>query len=374
MRRTLTFITLLVAALSLFAAKPQIPLLDAAPYKTTIDGKKVALYTISNGTVAAQVTNYGGFLVSLFSPDKEGKYENLVTNYPDIQGYLHYNLGKVGPSVGRFANRIANGTFTLNGTEYHVTRNNGPHTLHGGTQGFDRVVWTVLKHTANKVVMQCVLPDGTDGFPGTLTTTLTYSITKDNGLSLTFESTTDKTTVVNTTCHSYFNLDGVGNGDIMNHELTIFADKITATDRANIPTGEYTPVDNTLFDFRQPVCLGDRIVELPRRGVPERRSPESRFEMPEGKLFQYDTNFCLIHNSDKAIEKVAVLYSPRSGRQMEVWNNHPGLQVYTGARTAIALESQKYPDSPNHPEFPSTVLNPGEKYTHTCVYKLSVRQ
>ncbi len=373
MKRLLDFVSLIAVAVTMFAAKNNIPLLNPAPYDTIMDGKKVALYTISNGTVAAQVTNYGGFIVSLFSPDKDGNYENLVTSYPAIGGYVNYNLGQVGPAVGRYANRISNAKFTLNGKEYNITKNSGPHTLHGGVKGFDRVVWTVLKATKNKVVMQCILPDGEDGFPGRLTTTLTYSITKDNGLSLCFESTTDKATVVNTTCHSYFNLDGIGHGDIMDHELTVFADQTTEADRSNIPTGKFLSVDGTLYDFRSPVRLGERIMELPKRDPNAPRGPGMRFEIPEGKVFQYDNNFCLNHKAEGIVEKVAVLYSPKSGRQMEVWCNQPGMQVYTGARTAIALETQKYPDSPNRPEFPSTVLNPGEKAVHTCIYKLSVK-
>lgn len=367
MKKSLTLALMLMGFIASFAAKKNIPLVDAAPFDTIISGKNVKLYTITNGTVSAQITNYGAFLVGLFSPDKEGNYANLVTGYNSVAEYTKYNLGRVGPIVGRYANRIANGTFTLNGQEYHVTRNNGPHTLHGGTEGFDRVVWDVLKVSKSKLILQCVLADGTDGFPGTLTTRLVYSITKQNGLRLEFESTTDKPTIVNTTCHSYFNLDGIGNGDIMNHELTICASHITEADRANIPTGQLLPVEGTAYDFRTKVRLGDRIMEMPRRG--EGFRPGQRLEVPEGKVFQYDNNFCLDHKDPKAVEWVATLYSPQSGRKMDILNNHPGIQVYSGARTAIALESQMYPDSPNHPEFPSVVLNPGEVYRHTCEYQ-----
>lgn len=353
-----------------FAAKKDIPLVDATPFDTIIGGKTVKLYTITNGNVSAQVTNYGAFLVGLFSPDKDGKYENLITGYNTIGEYTKYNLGKVGPIVGRYANRIANGTFVLNGKEYQITRNNGQHTLHGGNQGFDRVVWDVVKSTKNMLVLQCVLPDGTDGFPGTLMTKLIYSITKQNGLRIEFESTTDKPTVVNTTCHSYFNLEGIGHGDIMNHELTIYASNITEADKSNIPTGKLLAVDGTPYDFRKKVRLGDRIMEMPKRG--EGFRPGQRLEIPEGKVFQYDHNFCLDHKDVRAVELVATLYSPLSGRQMDVLNNHPGMQVYSGARTAIALESQMYPDSPNHDEFPSVVLNPNEVYRHICEYRFSV--
>lgn len=347
-----------------------VPLVDAAPFDTVMGGKGVKLYTITNGVVTAQITNYGAFLVGLFSPDKNGKYENLVTGYESVGEYTKYNLGRVGPTVGRYANRIANGTFSLKGQEYQVTRNNGQHTLHGGNEGFDRVVWDVVKATKQKLVLQCVLEDGKDGFPGTLTTRLVYSITKENGLRLEFESTTDKTTIVNTTLHSYFNLEGIGHGDIMNHELTINADNITEADRANIPTGKLLAVDGTPYDFRSGVRLGERIMAMPKRGGGFR--PGMRMEIPEGKVFQYDNNFCLNHKKRGAVELVASLYSPISGRKMELLNNHPGLQVYSGARTAIALESQMYPDSPNHPEFPSVVLNPKEVYRHVCEYRLSV--
>ena len=227
MKRIKLSVLLLLLTVMVSASKPVIPLLDEVPYDTIIDGKKVALYTISNGIVAAQISNYGGFIISLFAPDKEGKYVNMVTNYPKISQYTTYNLGMVGPSIGRFANRIANGTFTLDGREYHVTKNSGQNTLHGGTQGFDHTIWTVDRFSGTEVVLKCVLADGLDGFPGTLTTTLTYSITKDNGLSIDYKATTDKTTIVNLSNHSYFNLNGVGNGDILGHYLKINADNIT---------------------------------------------------------------------------------------------------------------------------------------------------
>lgn len=346
-------------------ATKHIPLLNQEPYDTIMGGKEVKLYTISNGHIAAQISNYGGFVIALFTPDKHGDYVNIVTNYPDIHKYPNANIGMVGPALGRYANRIANGHFTIEGKEYNITKNNGPHTLHGGTQGFDHVVWDVKKANKKELVLKCMLEDGTDGFPGTLTTTLTYSITKDNGLSISYESTTDKTTIVNLSNHTYFNLNG--EGDIMNHYLTINADSITETDRSGIPTGNFIKTAGTLYDFRTPVLIGDRTATFPkgfRFG--------QKFEIPQDKVMSYDNNFCVNHLSKSKTEKVASLYSPESGRCMEVWNNHPGLQVYTGARKAIALESQMYPDSPNHPNFPSTILQPGKKYHHTCIYKFSV--
>ena len=359
--------------LSAGAAKPKFPLLPSAPYDTIIDGQKVALYTIQKGKVAAQIINYGGFVVGLYSPDKNGEYANLVNHYDDIHQYMRYNMGMIGPALGRYANRIANGKFTLDGVEYNITKNSGQHTLHGGAKGFDHTVWKVVKAKKNKLVLSCVLPDGLDGFPGTLTTTLTYSITKDGGLQISYEATTDKATVVNLSNHTYFNLDGAGNGDIMDHELMINAAFITETDRSNIPTGDLGMVEGSPYDFQKPVRIGDRQYSpAPGQGG---RGGFGGFggQVPEGMVRNYDNNFCLIHNEQGKVEMVASLYSPKSGRYMEVWNNHPGLQVYTGARTAIALESQMYPDSPNHDFFPSTVLRPGEKYQHTVIYKLSVK-
>ena len=363
----------MICCISANAAKPNFPLLPSAPYDTVIDGQKVALYTIQKGKVAAQIINYGGFVVGLYSADKNGEYANLVNHYDNIKQYFNYNMGMIGPALGRYANRIANGKFTLDGVEYNITKNSGQHTLHGGAKGFDHTVWTVVKAKKNKLVLSCVLPDGLDGFPGTLTTTLTYSITKDGGLQISYEATTDKATVVNLSNHTYFNLDGTGNGDIMDHELMINAGFITETDRSNIPTGDYGLVDGSPYDFQKPVRIGDRQYSpAPGQGG---RGGFGGFggQVPEGMVRNYDNNFCLVHEQQGKVEKVATLYSPKSGRFMEVWNNHPGLQVYTGARTAIALESQMYPDSPNHDSFPSTVLRPGEKYQHTVIYKLSVK-
>ena len=362
-----------VCCMSANAAKPKFPLLPSAPYDTIIDGQKVALYTIQKGKVAAQIINYGGFVVGLYSPDKNGEYANLVTHYDDIHQYMRYNMGMIGPALGRYANRIANGKFTLDGVEYNITKNSGQHTLHGGAKGFDHTAWKVVKAKKNKLVLSCVLPDGLDGFPGTLTTTLTYSITKDGGLQINYVATTDKATVVNLSNHTYFNLDGAGNGDIMDHELMINAAFITETDRSNIPTGDYGLVDGSPYDFQKPVRIGDRQYSpAPAQGG---RGGFGGFggQVPEGMVRSFDNNFCLVHEQQGKVEKVATLYSPKSGRFMEVWNNHPGLQVFTGARTAIALESQMFPDSPNHDSFPSTTLRPGEKYQHTVIYKLSVK-
>lgn len=353
----------------LLLGKTVLPTVDAAAFKTTIDGKAVDLYTLSNDKVTVQITNYGGFIVSMLAPDRVGNYTNIVTHYNTIGEYQKYNLGMVGPALGRFANRIANAKFTLDGKEYNLTKNAREHILHGGNKGFDHVVWDVVSSDSKKLVLKCVLPDGTDGFPGNLTTTLTYSLTDDNGLSIAYEAETDKPTVVNLSNHSYFNLNGTGVGDIMNHTLYVEADKITETTQDGIPTGKFLDVAGTAYDFKSGCRIGDRQMQFKGGFFPFGQ----RIEIPEGKVMQYDNNFCVIHKANKGVEKVASLYSPESGRVLEVWNDHPGLQVYTGARSAIALESQMYPDSPNHKEFPSTVLRPKQKYTHTCIYKMGVK-
>ena len=353
----------------LLLGKTVIPTLDASAFKTTIDGKAVNLYTLSNDKVTVQITNYGGFVVSMLAPDRNGNYTNIVPHYNNIREYQNFNLGMVGPALGRFANRIANAKFTLDGKEYNLTKNAREHILHGGNKGFDHVVWDVVSSDSKKLVLKCVLPDGADGFPGNLTTTLTYSLTDDNGLSIAYEATTDKPTVVNLSNHSYFNLNGTGVGDIMNHTLYVEADKITETTQDGIPTGKFLDVAGTAYDFKSGCRIGDRQMQFKGGFFPFGQ----RIEIPEGKVMQYDNNFCVTHKAKKGVEKVASLYSPESGRVLEVWNDHPGLQVYTGARSAIALESQMYPDSPNHKEFPSTVLRPKQKYTHTCIYKMGVK-
>ena len=331
----------------LLLGKTVIPTLDASAFKTTIDGKAVNLYTLSNDKVTVQITNYGGFVVSMLAPDRNGNYTNIVTHYNNIREYQNFNLGMVGPALGRFANRIANAKFTLDGKEYNLTKNAREHILHGGNKGFDHVVWDVVSSDSKKLVLKCVLPDGADGFPGNLTTTLTYSLTDDNGLSIAYEATTDKPTVVN----------------------YVEADKITETTQDGIPTGKFLDVAGTAYDFKSGCRIGDRQMQFKGGFFPFGQ----RIEIPEGKVMQYDNNFCVTHKAKKGVEKVASLYSPESGRVLEVWNDHPGLQVYTGARSAIALESQMYPDSPNHKEFPSTVLRPKQKYTHTCIYKMGVK-
>ncbi|MBO6069208.1 MAG: galactose mutarotase [Bacteroidales bacterium] len=346
-------------------------LLDQAAFDTEIDGKPVSLYTLTNGRISAQVTNYAGYIVGIYAPDKDGNYTNVVSHNDSIQLYTRgFSRNPLGAALGRYANRIGNASFTLDGVKYELTRNNGAHTLHGGTKGFDHTVWDVEKVTRNSVVMSCVLPDGTDGFPGTLKTTLTFSITPDDGVSVSYEATTDKPTVCNLSHHVYFNLDGFPAESVNDHIVSINADSITEVDATLIPTGRILPVAGTAFDLRQPTRIGDRQFTVQRGAfVPGQPMPE----VPEGMVRSYDNNFCLNHSAAGKLESVATAYSPASGRFMEVFNNQPGLQLYTGGRTAFAMESQLYPDCPNQPDFPSSVLRPGETYKHTVVYKFSVK-
>ncbi|MBR5671293.1 MAG: galactose mutarotase [Bacteroidales bacterium] len=366
------FATVLLCSMTA-CAQVQAPgdLLDKAAFDTEIDGKPVSLYTITNGRITAQVTNYAGYIVGIYTPDKDGNYANVVSHNDSIQLYTRgFSRNPLGAALGRYANRIGNASFTLDGVKYELTKNNGAHTLHGGTKGFDHTVWDVEKVTDNSVVMSCVLPDGTDGFPGTLKTTLTFSITKDDGVSISYEATTDKPTVCNLSHHVYFNLDGCPAENVNDHVVSIKADQITEVDASLIPTGKLLPVEGTAYDLRTPTRIGDRQFSMPfGRFVPGQPIPE----VPEGMVRSYDNNFCLNHTGAGKLEEVATVYSPASGRYMEVFNNQPGLQLYTGGRTALALESQLYPDCPNQPDFPSSVLRPGEKYKHTVVYKFSTK-
>lgn len=377
MKRFSIFRTAAVCGLALLCGtfanaqtKAQPKLIDPAAFDTEIDGKTVGLYTITNGKITAQITNYGGYVVGIYTPDKDGNYANVVGHNDSIQQYLTFSMNPTGPALGRYANRIANAKFTLDGVEYHLTKNNGEHILHGGAKAFDHTVWDVVSASKNKLVLSCTLADGLDGFPGNISTILTFSITKDNGLSIDYKATSDKATVCNLSHHAYFNLNGSESNDMLNHEITINADKITEADHTNIPTGKFLPVEGSVYDFRKAVRLGERQMAAPMGRF---RPGEPLPEVPAGMVRNYDNNFCLNHKEAGKLELVASLYSPETGRFMEVLNNHPGLQLYTGNRKAIAMESQMYPDSPNHPEFPSTVLRPGETYRHTVIYRFSVK-
>lgn len=384
MKMSALFKSAALCALALFCsisanAQTKAPgdLFDKSDFEMEIDGKPVSLYTITNGRITAQVTNFAGYIVGIYTPDKDGNYTNVVGHNDNIQQYQTFSRNPVGSALGRYANRIGNATFTLDGVEYNVTKNNGQHTLHGGSKGFDHTVWDVEEVTESSVVMSCVLEDGLDGFPGTLKTFLTFSITDDDGLAINYEATTDKPTVCNLSHHVYFNLNGFPAENALDHVIYINADAITETDNSLIPTGNLLPVEGTPYDFRKPARLGDRQIATPAGrgafggpGGPGAPAPA----IPEGMVRSFDQNFCLNHTEEGQVEVVASVYSPTSGRVLEVLNDKPGLQFFSGNRLAIALESQLYPDTLNKPEFPgNAVLRPGETYHHTVIYRFSTK-
>lgn len=371
--------SLILLGMSLLAAcgvqKTELPLLPEEAFQTTVDGKPVALYTLHAGDITMQVTNYGARVVSLWTPDREGRYEDIVLGYENIGRYID-NTGErfLGAVVGPYANRIAKGRFTLDGTEYTLPLNNNGQTLHGGLQGVDRVVWDVVSATDDKLVLHYLHPDGQDGFPGNLDIEMTYSLTPDNEFRVDYKATTDKPTVANFSHHPFFNLKGEGNGTVLDNVLTINASHTTPVDSVLIPTGQIAPVEGTPFDFREPHAIGERI-----------GADNQQLRNGGG----YDHNWVIDRKTKSGIEQAATVWEPASGRTIEVLSDQPGLQVYSGNffdgtsigkygkpqryRESLALETQKFPDSPNHDNFPSTVLRPGETYTQVCIYKFGVK-
>ena len=344
------------------------------PFGKTKEGNPVDLFTLRNGKGAeARICNYGGLVISLKVPDRSGKFGDVVLGYDNLDGYLK-SSPYFGSLVGRYGNRIAKGKFTLNGKEYTLAVNNGPNALHGGIKGFDKVVWTAkILATPNgpSLELRYLSKDGEEGFPGNLSVTAVYTLTEDNGLRLDYTATTDKDTVVNLTQHSYFNL--AGKGDNLHHEVMINADKFTPVDSTLIPTGELRPVQGTPFDFRKSTAIGARI-----------NQEDEQLKFGNG----YDHNWVINKPAGK-LGVIARVYEPTSGRVLEVLSTEPGLQFYTGNfldgtikgkggwvyqfRNAFCMEPQHFPDSPNHPNFPSVVLKPGEVYKHTLIYRFSVQ-
>lgn len=344
-------------------------------FGTTGDQTAVDLYTLRNSKgMEAQIMTYGGIVTSLKVPDKHGGMGDVVLGYDHLGGYIAKNPC-FGALVGRYGNRIARGRFSLNGTEYVLAINNGPNHLHGGLKGFDKVVWTaepVMAANGPALRLTYLAKDGEEGYPGNLKVTAVYTVTEDNALSVDFTATTDKVTVCNLTHHSYFNL--AGKGDVLNHVAHINADRFTPVDETQIPTGELRLVAGTPFDFRQPVAIGQRIHD-PR---------EEQLKFGHG----YDHNFVL-NKKGNELALGARVTEAASGRVMEVWTTEPGLQFYTAnfldgtiigkggwayqARNGFCFEPQHFPDSPNHPTFPTTVLKPGETFRSSTAYKFSVR-
>ena len=347
--------------------------LKKQPYGKTASGQEVELYTLSNRNgVEAAITNYGGIVVSLKAPDRDGKLADVVLGFDSLDGYLKPNP-YFGALIGRYGNRIAKGKFTLNGAAYTLARNNGENALHGGLRGFDKQVWSARDVSTGgtpRLELTYASKDGEESYPGTLTAVVTYSLTDANELRIEYSATTDKDTVLNLTNHSYFNLAGQGSGDVLKHQVAIYADRFTPVDAGLIPTGGLKKVEGTPFDFRQPHEIGERI------GGPDE-------QLVRGK--GYDHIFVL--NSGGTLAPAARVYEAGSGRVMEVLTDQPGLQFYTGnfldgtvtgkggkvypQRYGFCMETQHFPDSPNHPDFPTVVLKPGARYQTTTVYRFS---
>ena len=355
--------------------------ITAAPFGNMPDGTPVKIYTLRNAKGAeARIMTYGGIVQKLVMPDKNGHYADVVNGFDTLDGYTNPKyVGACpyfGALIGRYGNRIGGGTFTLEGKTYTLPQNDHGNTLHGGLIGFDKVVWTVVKADVGpegpRLVLSYLSKDGEQGFPGNLNVTATYTLTDDNALKLVFTATTDKPTVLNLTHHSYFNLAGQGNGDILGYLVYINANQTTTVDSKLIPTGAFADVTGTPFDFRTPTAIGARI-----------NDPDKILQYGPG----YDHNW-VINKPLGQFGLMARVVDPASGRVMEVWSDQPGLQFYAGnfldgtltgkdgkvyqRRSAFCMEPQHYPDSPNHPNFPSTELKPGETYHNTIEYKFSV--
>ena len=349
---------------------------SAFHYKDEGMRRHLNLYTLRRGDLVAQVTEYGARLVSLFTPDREGKLDDVVVGYDDALRFVH-NSGErfLGATVGRVANRIGGAAFTLDGVTYRLSNNDKGRTLHGGLLGLDRVVWKVVERTPWSITMTYTAPDGQDGFPGNLSVSLTYALTEDNALDISYSATTDKATPVNLSNHAFYNLQGRAGTTILDHVLTIPANTITPVDGNLIPTGEFLPVDGTPFDFREPHAIGERIGEA---------HPQLVFGNG------YDHNWVLsVPSSEEGLHKLCELYEPVSGRVLEITSDQPGLQFYAGNffdgsyagkegrpiefRGALVLEPQKFPDAVHHAHFPGTILRPGETYTQHSVYRFSAR-
>ncbi|MFZ4768359.1 MAG: aldose epimerase family protein [Roseimicrobium sp.] len=350
---------------------PQGMTIHSQDWGTTKNGQNVRLYTLRNSNgMEAKISNYGGIIVSLTAPDKKGQFADVVLGFDKLADYEERNPF-FGCITGRYANRIAKGKFTLDGKAYTLATNNGPNHLHGGKEGFDKKVWrasTLYRPNGVGVELFYTSPDGEEGYPGTLNCRVAYLLTSNNSLEIEYTATTDKPTVVNLTNHSYFNLAGEGKGSILDHVATINADAYTPTDDTLIPTGTVESLNGTPLDFSRPRRIGDRI-------------HDDFTPLKQGK--GYDHNYVL--NGGAGLKTAARVKDPSSGRVLEVLTTEPGVQLYTGnhlnvtgkgghhyaARHGFCLETQHFPDSPNKSSFPSVILQPGDSYQHTCIFKFT---
>lgn len=342
------------------------------PFGKTQDGTAVDLYTLTNESgMTVKITNYGGIVTSIVTLDKNNQPGDVVLGFDRLDGYLakHPYFGAL---IGRYGNRIAKGRFTMDGTAYKLATNNGPNHLHGGLKGFDKVVWEAEEVRTEDAVglrLTYVSPEGEEGYPGTLTSTVTYSLTDDNGLRIDYDARTDKKTHLNLTNHTYFNLAAGQAEDALQHKLMINADQYTVVDETSIPTGELREVKDSPMDFTEATPIGARIEQVEGLG--------------------YDHNYVL-NGTAGTLALAATVHEPVSGRYLEVYTSQPGVQFYAGnlldgsltgkgnitygKRYGFCLETQHFPDSPNQPHFPSTVLEPGGIYFHTTIYKFSVKE
>jgi aldose 1-epimerase len=335
-----------------------------------VDSKPVCLYTLTNSNgIKAEITNYGGIIVGFYAPDRNGKQENIVLGLGSLDDYLagHPSLGCI---IGRYANRIGGAKFTLNGNEYHLAVNSGNNHIHGGNKRFSHKVWDAATSSdvrSATLSLMCTADDMEEGYPGKMTVKVDYILNNDNELQIKYSAVTDKPTVVNLTNHCYFNLTGCKE-DVLGHQVKVYADYYTPVDEENIPTGEIAPVEGTACDLREWVKISDRMDVLPRG---------------------YDNNFCIGGKPGHPV-LAAELYEPVSGRLLQTYTTEPGVQFYTSvnldgskksphgvvykAFMGACFEAQHYPDSPNKPNFPSTVLNPGDTYTQLTVYKVGIKE
>ena len=354
------------------------------PFGMTHRGEAVSLYTLKNAHgMEAKVLDYGGIIVSLRVPDRNGRLDDVVLGFDSLGDYER-GSPYFGAIIGRYGNRIARGRFTLDGRTYTLATNNGPNHLHGGVRGFDKVIWSVTPFQRSDsvgLVMNYTSPDGEEGYPGTLRATVTYTLTDKNEFIFDYQATTDRPTPVNLTQHSYFNLAGDGKGDILGHVVTLNADRFTPVDSTLIPTGEMKSVAGTPFDFRTSTAIGARI---------DRNDEQLRYGRG------YDHNFVLNKGGrggkggiEGDVTLAAHVYEPTTGRVMEISTTEPGLQFYSGnfldstlrgkqgvvygRRSGFAMETQHFPDSPNKPAFPSTILRPGEEYRSRTIYRFGVQ-
>ena len=344
--------------------------MTSKPFGTTRDGRPARLFTLANQNgLQAAITDYGGAIVSLQAPDRAGKLADVVLGYDSLAGY-EADKPYLGAIIGRFANRIAHGRFTLHGITYTLPRNNGENSLHGGTTGFNKRLWTAKEVSGNSLELTYLSPDCEEGYPGELSATVVYTVTGQNELRMDYSATTNKNTIVNLTNHSYFNLAGQGEGDILKHEVTIHARHFIPVNANLIPTGEIRSVQGTPLDFTERTAIGARI-----------SADDEQLKLAGG----YDHNWIPGREGDRALVLAAEIYEPGSGRVLQVLTTQPGIQFYSGnfldgsahgkggkvyrRRYGFCLETQHYPDSPNQPNFPSAELQPGQQYRETTVFK-----